>query len=147
MTMGNKIPFLTPETLAAVVKRRRPAKTTDLTVLAKRIREETGQRVKLEYVFAPPRRWRMDIALPDAKICVEIQGGLFIGGGHNRGAYMLQEHAKRNEAAARNWRLFYFTPKEAREFVPLAWIRRALKSSEVDSCDTPSTRQVHTGAS
>lgn len=65
-----------------------------------------------EFVFAPPRKWRFDLAWPEHKLALEVQGGLFVGGGHNRGAYMVQEHEKRNRAALNGWRILYVQPKE-----------------------------------
>lgn len=66
-----------------------------------------------EYAFAAPaRKWRFDHAWIDAKVALEIQGGLFRGGRHVRGAALLKEHEKLNAAAIAGWRLLYCSPKE-----------------------------------
>ena len=57
-----------------------------------------------EYRFSPPRRWRFDWAWPNhdfgyGGVALEKQGGLFIQGRHSRGAALLKEHEKLNEAA------------------------------------------------
>ena len=31
-----------------------------------------------EYKFHPTRRWRFDLAWPDKKVAVEVQGGIFV---------------------------------------------------------------------
>ena len=81
-----------------------------------------------EYRFCPERKWRFDLAWPhaceltvhgvrpshpfDGNVAIEVQGGIFTYGGHNRGAYMALEHEKRNRAACLGWRILYVQPKE-----------------------------------
>jgi hypothetical protein len=38
-----------------------------------------------EYRFAPPRRWRFDLAWPSLRLALEIEGGTWTGGRHVRG--------------------------------------------------------------
>lgn len=71
-----------------------------------------------EYVFAPPRRWRFDLAWPDQRVAIEVQGGLFTRGRHTRGAALLKEHAKLNAAASGGWRVLYCTPKDVLLIIP-----------------------------
>lgn len=63
---------------------------------------------------APDRKWKADFAWPDRKILVEVQGGLYIAGGHNRGAQMENQYEKMNEAQKRGYRIFLFGPKALR---------------------------------
>lgn len=65
-----------------------------------------------EYRFSPPRRWRMDYAWPDHKVALEIQGGIWTGGRHSRGATMLREWEKLNTAAGMGWRFIYVQPAD-----------------------------------
>jgi hypothetical protein len=37
-----------------------------------------------EHRFAPPRRWRFDLAGPSLRFALEIEGGVWTGGGHVR---------------------------------------------------------------
>lgn len=76
-------------------------------------------RPELEYRFHPERKWRFDFAwlktgfgerFPD--LALEVQGGIWIQGGHNRGAGLRKEHEKRNEAARLGWRILYVEPKD-----------------------------------
>lgn len=39
-----------------------------------------------EHVFHPFRKWRLDLAWPDRKIGLEIDGGVYAEGRHTRGA-------------------------------------------------------------
>jgi very-short-patch-repair endonuclease len=78
------------------------------------IRVMAGLIPEREFVFAPPRRWRFDLAWPEKKIAVEVQGGIFMPagqGGHNRGAYMELSYEKMNTAALLGWRVLQFGPK------------------------------------
>lgn len=59
-------------------------------------------------------------------VYLEIQGGIWIRGGHNRGAQMKKDWEKYNEATALGWRPIFVEPKDlmAKETADL--IRRAL---------------------
>ncbi len=60
-------------------------------------------RPEFEYRFDDTRRWRFDIAWPARKVAVEVQGGLFSGGRHVRGASLRREYEKLNTAAIGGW--------------------------------------------
>lgn len=77
-----------------------------------------------EYVFHPKRKWRFDLAWPvlatpqeypgsnlDA-LAIEVQGGIWVAGGHSRGAGMRKDWEKYNMAAVLGWRILYCEPKE-----------------------------------
>ena len=81
-------------------------------VLAASVSDRTGVEYEFEYRFAAPeRQWRSDIAFPAAKVAVEIDGGIWTYGRHNRAASMLDDMEKGNGYAARNWLVFH-TPWE-----------------------------------
>lgn len=71
----------------------------------------------LEYRFAAPRRWRFDVAWPDAKVAVEFQGQHGPAHrGYYRGTSGLQlDCEKFCAAAADGWRLFPVTYPMLRE--------------------------------
>lgn len=76
----------------------------------------------LEYRFHPDRKWRFDYAWIPQKIAMEIEGGVWSGGRHTRGAGFLKDMEKYNQAARLGWRVFRFTPQqlvkcEAHEFL------------------------------
>ena len=64
-----------------------------------------------EFRFHPPRRWRFDFCWPQFSVALENQGGIFSGGRHTRGAALLREHEKLNNAAADGWRVLFTTPQ------------------------------------
>lgn len=39
-----------------------------------------------EHRFHPARRWRFDFAWPELLFAVEVEGGIWTGGRHNRGS-------------------------------------------------------------
>ena len=71
-----------------------------------------------QYMFHAKRKWRADFSWPDLKIMVEVQGGLFMGGGHNRGAQIEKDHEKQNTAQKMGWTVFNFGPKAC--YIPKA---------------------------
>ncbi len=78
-----------------------------------------------EFRFAPPRRWRFDY-LWCGWLALEVQGGLWTGGRHVRGAALLKEHEKLNEAAIRGYAVLFCTPAQIEDGSIFPAIRRAL---------------------
>jgi hypothetical protein len=83
-----------------------------------------------EFVFAPPRKWRFDFAWPaDGSIALEVEGAVWTGGRHTRGAGFLKDMEKYNTAAIRGWTVLRTTPSglvsgEGVELVRLAHLWR-----------------------
>ena len=63
-----------------------------------------------EYKFHPERRWRFDFAAPTVKLAIEIEGGVWIQGRHSRGAGMIADMRKYNNATSMGWKLIRVTP-------------------------------------
>ncbi len=68
-----------------------------------------GLKPKREYVFAEGRKYRADFAWPGQKILVEIEGGTWINGRHNRGSSVEADYRKYNLAASQEWLVFRFS--------------------------------------
>lgn len=79
-----------------------------------------------EYRFAPPRRWRFDLAWITIKVAVEQEGGVWIQGRHSRGAGMVKDMEKYNEATRLGWRVFRFTPQQIHSLQAEAFMKRVL---------------------
>ena len=62
-----------------------------------------------EYKFHPRRRWRFDFAWPEHLVAVEIEGGIFNYGRHNRPLGYQNDCEKYNAATVRGWRVLRFT--------------------------------------
>jgi very-short-patch-repair endonuclease len=68
-----------------------------------------------EYRFHHKRLWRFDFAFPSQMIGIELQGGTWVNGGHNRGAQMSKDYEKINTAQATGWKVFQFTTDMLRD--------------------------------
>ena len=81
---------------------------------------------QFEFRFHPPRKWRFDIAWPEQRVAVEVQGGIWTAGRHNRGAAMLKEWEKLNTAACDGWRILYVQPRDLMTAEFAAVVKKAL---------------------
>lgn len=68
-----------------------------------------GPELQPEYKFHPARRWRFDFAAPDAMVGIELEGGTWGNGRHNRGDGYAADCAKYNAAGLAGWQVFRFT--------------------------------------
>lgn len=76
------------------------------------LKQRLGVECVREYRFHPSRLWRFDYAIPDLRIAIEIDGGVWINGRHNRASGYLGDMEKFNAAAALGWVVLKFTPQE-----------------------------------
>lgn len=83
----------------------------------------------LEHRFAAPRRWRFDLAWPDRKVALEIEGGVWTGGRHTRPQGFLGDMDKYNRAAVLGWRIVRCTPSQARSGAVLAVLAEILEGN------------------
>lgn len=73
------------------------------------LKKELGVDAVAEHRFCE-RKWRFDYAIPEAKIAIEIEGGVWIGGRHVRPRGFLNDMEKYNRAAVLGWRVIRVTP-------------------------------------
>lgn len=88
-----------------------------------------------EYRFHPTRRWRFDFAWPAQRVAAEIQGGVWTGGKHVRGAAYSADCDKLNEAQLLGWVVLYFTSAHIRDRSAAETIRQALLYRETIDYD------------
>jgi len=81
-----------------------------------------------ELKFHPVRRWRFDLAWPDEKLAVEIQGGIWLQGHHSRGQGMTDDCEKTAHALMLGWRVLPVVPSQIESGEALQWIERILQS-------------------
>ena len=62
------------------------------------------------------RKYRFDCANPDKKIAIEIEGGLWLQGRHNRPLGMIQDMDKYNAAVVEGWKVLRYSPDTIRKF-------------------------------
>lgn len=68
----------------------------------------------------------MDYAWPDALVALEVEGGVWTGGRHTRGAGFLADMEKYNEAARLGWRVLRCTPSTLDSLTTVRLIADAL---------------------
>lgn len=76
------------------------------------LRQHLGAEVVAEHRFHPTRLWRFDYAIPSHRIAIEIDGGVWIEGRHNRPKGYIADLDKFNNAATLGWRVLKFTPQQ-----------------------------------
>ena len=91
-------------------------------------RKELGVRCEKEWRFHPVRKWRFDYSIPKYKIAIEIDGGVWTYGRHNRSAGYLADMEKFNAAAALGWVVLKFTPQQQYTRKTLEIIRQTIKT-------------------
>lgn len=80
------------------------ADTLALHVLALRLPEPVR-----EYRALPDRKFRCDLAWPELKLCIEVDGGELMQGRHNRAAGMASDCEKQNLLVLAGWKTLRFT--------------------------------------
>lgn len=115
---------------------------TVLQLFVRRVKERTGFTPIPEFSFHPIRRWRFDFAIPELSIAIEVEGGVWTYGRHNRAEGFLRDMEKYNAAAALGWVILRCQPNGllAEEF--LALVGRACEFMN-PSIFAPVTTQRH----
>lgn len=88
-----------------------------------------GLKPEREYLFHPKRRWRFDFAWPDPKIklAVEVEGGIWSGGRHNRALGFEQDAVKYAHAAILGYRVIRVSTAQVMSGQAIQWTLEALK--------------------
>lgn len=84
-----------------------------------------------EYRFAPPRRWRFDLAWPEFMVALEIEGGVWKYGRHNRGKGYIGDMEKYNNATLLGWRVIRVTHDQLRDGTALRYLEQLLPKKGV----------------
>jgi very-short-patch-repair endonuclease len=73
------------------------------------------ERARTEYRFDSTRRWRFDLAWPEHRVALEIEGGVWTRGRHTRPTGYIGDLRKYNAATARGWRVLRVTWADVRQ--------------------------------
>lgn len=78
------------------------------------VKHYTGYECAAEEKFHPTRGWKIDYALPELKIGIEQDGGIWSKGesGHSSGTGIKRDMTKANYAQVCGWVYLRFTPQE-----------------------------------
>lgn len=79
-----------------------------------------------EHRFHPKRKWRFDYAIPEYKIALEVEGGVWTGGRHIRAQGFLGDMEKYNTATLMGWRVFRTTPDDLYKMATINLLRQAI---------------------
>lgn len=90
------------------------------------VKADLGETCVKEFKFHPTRRWRFDYALPEHKIALEVEGGVWTGGRHTRPQGFLGDIEKYNTATLMGWRVFRTTPDDLVRSATLNLLRQAI---------------------
>ena len=80
-----------------------------------------------EWVFAPPRKFRLDFFIePD--LAIEVDGAIWTGGRHSRGAGIMTDCEKTGLIAAKGFRFLRLTPSHIKSGEAMDWIGKAINA-------------------
>ena len=110
-----------------------PQASSDLfTVLC---RSDLGVECVKEYRFHSTRKWRFDYAIPEHKIAIEVEGGVWTGGRHTSPKGFLGDMEKYNTATVMGWRVLRTTPEDLLARATFLMIRRTIVAGLSDEID------------
>ncbi len=83
---------------------------------------------EVELRFHDTRRWRFDFAWPDMMLALEVNGGTWIKGRHNRGSSVGKDYEKLNEAQILGWSVLQFTTDQVKDGTAIDTLMRAIEA-------------------
>lgn len=117
------------QTIKTAKKSQQSAKKAQIrdvfTVICK---TDLGVECVKEYKFHPKRRWRFDYAIPEHKIALEVEGGVWTQGRHTRPQGFLGDIEKYNQATLMGWRVFRTTPTELYRTATVKLLKMAINT-------------------
>lgn len=80
-----------------------------------------------EYRAIEGRKYRFDFAWPERKLLIEVQGAIWVRGGHSTGAGITRDAEKLNLATLAGFKCLHLTSAHVMSGQALTWIKEALK--------------------
>ena len=99
-----------------------------------------GPPLEREYRFHHKRRWRADFAQVEARVLIEVEGGIWVNGRHNRAAGFNADLEKYLEAGLLGWRVFRLGPDQI-TIENVSRLERQVRG-EIDRFSTESTHPL-----
>lgn len=90
-----------------------------------------------EYSFCPGRKWRADYAWPAGKLLLEVEGGVWQGGRHNRSDGFQKDISKYNTASCMGFRIIRVIPANLLKVSTIEMIRICLGLPQPACADGP----------
>ena len=110
---------------------KKPKNTQKSDVFTQICKKELNVEVVKEYQFHPVRKWLFDYAIPEHKIALEVEGGVWTNGRHTRGTGFLKDIEKYNTGTLLGWRIFRTTPSELLSSNTIELLKEAIKSGQI----------------
>ena len=101
-----------------------------------------GPALEREYRFHDVRRWRADFAHVEARVLIEIEGGIWVNGRHNRAAGFNADLEKYLEAGLAGWRVFRLGPDQITLENVERLVRLVRGLLQPPECRMPSTSSI-----
>jgi hypothetical protein len=81
-----------------------------------------------EFLFMPDRKYAMDYAWPEYKLCLEVEGGIHLKGnsGHSSGVGIKRDMDKISMSASLGWRTLRVTPSDLFTIKTLDLIKKSI---------------------
>ena len=113
------------------------ASTASCTDLFQRylMSEMPGVEVVKEYMFHYTRKWRFDYAIPELKVAIEIDGGVWDYGRHNRPQGYINDMEKLNNAISLGWYVLRFTTYDRMTNATLSLIKKTVELRQKEMLD------------
>lgn len=112
------------QTKTKSAQKRNAQKITDLFAVL--CRSDLNVECVKEFKFHPKRRWRFDYAIPEHRIALEVEGGVWTSGRHTRPQGFLGDIEKYNTATLMGWRVFRTTPDDLLRTATLNLLKQAI---------------------
>ncbi len=84
-----------------------------------------------EHMFHPVRKWRMDFAILELQIGIEVMGGGAKRGRHHRNDGYKKDCEKMCTAASMGWVVLYVVYDQIKDMSALQWIKDTIKQREL----------------
>ena len=112
-------------TLARKLANEKRAREYD--IFRRKLASFSGCEIKPEHIFNPGRKWRIDFAIVDQKIGIEIEGGVWTNGRHTRGKGFIDDMEKYNAAVTLGWVILRFTPQDLNKITTFETIKKVVE--------------------
>ena len=103
------------------------ARARQYELFRRTLKNFTGCQVVAEHKFHDTRKWRIDFAIIDLKIGIEIEGGVWSCGAHTRGKGFIEDMEKYNAAATLGWVLLRFTPQDLNKITTFETVKKVVE--------------------
>lgn len=90
-----------------------------------------------EFGFDPRRGWKFDFCWPALKLAVEVEGGVWTGGRHNRSIGFQRDCEKYNRAAIMGWMLLRYPEGRVRDGQAAAEIEQVVRWRQAKAGGAP----------